>query len=100
MYMIAFMPTLALVNSVSFRQMNDPEKEFSSIRVCGTIGWIVAGLAISFAFHWDSGEGVRAGLLKNTFLMAGIASLILGVYSFFLPKTPPVKGNKNQGIAE
>jgi MFS family permease len=45
-YMILFMPTLALVNSVSFNQMKDPEKEFSTIRVWGTIGWIVAGLLI------------------------------------------------------
>src|ERR1017187_7304697 len=51
-YMILFMPTLALVNSISFNQMNDPEKEFSSIRVWGTIGRIVAGLLISFVFLW------------------------------------------------
>jgi nucleoside transporter len=90
-YMIAYMPTLALVNSVSFRQMNNPEKEFSTIRVWGTIGWIVAGLSISYLFHWDSADGIREGMLRNTFMMAGIASLILGIYSFMLPKTPPVK---------
>lgn len=90
-YMVAYMPTLALVNSVSFRQMQNPEKEFSVIRVWGTIGWIAAGLSISYLFHWDSAEGIGQGLLRNTFLMAGIASLILGIYSFLLPKTPPVK---------
>ncbi|WP_025145753.1 nucleoside permease [Pedobacter jeongneungensis] len=88
-YMILFMPTLALVNSVSFNQMKDAEKEFANIRVFGTIGWIIAGLLISFAFHWDSPEGIQAGLLKSTFLMAGIASLVLGLFSFTLPATPP-----------
>ena len=90
-YMILYMPTIALVNSVSFNQMKDPEKEFSSIRVCGTIGWIVAGLLISFLFHWDTEENTAKGLLKNTFLMASIASLVLGLFSFTLPKTPPTK---------
>ncbi|WP_367769850.1 MFS transporter [Flavobacterium sp. WC2421] len=88
-YMILFMPTLALVNSVSFNQMTDPEKEFSNIRVWGTIGWILAGLSISYLFHWDSVEGVSSGMLKNTFLLAGIVSLVLGIFSFVLPKTPP-----------
>lgn len=88
-YMILFMPTLALVNSVSFNQMKDAEKEFSNIRFWGTIGWIVAGLCISYLFLWDSKAGMDSGLLKNTFLMAGVASLILGLFSFALPKTPP-----------
>ena len=95
-YMILYMPTLALVNSISFNQMKDPEKEFSSIRVWGTIGWIVAGLLISFVFLWDSETNVKAGLMKNTFLLASITSLILGMFSFTLPKTPPkvLRGTK------
>ncbi len=88
-YMVLYMPTLALVNSVSFRQMEDPAKQFPSIRVWGTIGWIVSGLAISYVFFWDAVENITGGMLKNTFLMASIASLILGVFSFYLPKTPP-----------
>jgi nucleoside transporter len=94
-YMIAYMPTLALVNSVSFNQMKNPEKEFSFIRVWGTIGWIVAGLLISFVFKWDSSQGIQDGLLKNTFMMTAAASLLLGLFSFSLPKTPPkAKGEK------
>lgn len=88
-YMVLYMPTLALVNSVAFNQMKDAEKEFPNIRVWGTIGWILAGLSISFLFHWDSVEAVSNGLLKNTFLLAGIAALVLGLLSFTLPKTPP-----------
>ncbi|KAA1244023.1 nucleoside permease [Aquimarina sp. RZ0] len=95
-YMITYMPTLALVNSVSFNQMNDPAKQFSFVRVFGTIGWIAAGLLISYAFHWDSEDGISNGLLKNTFIMTAIVSAILGVFSFTLPKTPPKisKGEK------
>ncbi len=100
-YMILFMPTLALVNSVSFNQMRNPEKDFGSIRVWGTIGWIVAGLLISYLFHWDSPENIQGGLLRNTFLMAAIASAVLGVYSFTLPKTPPSrKSNEKVSVRE
>lgn len=88
-YMILYMPTLALVSSISFRQMSNPEKEFSGIRIWGTIGWIVAGLSISYIFKWDA--DASNGALSNTFLMAGVASLVLGLFSFILPKTPPVK---------
>ncbi|MFT3674426.1 MAG: MFS transporter [Chitinophagaceae bacterium] len=90
-YMILYMPTIALVNSVSFNQMKDPEKDFSSIRVFGTIGWIVAGVLISNLFLWDSEANRTQGLLKNTFLLSGAASLLLGLFSFTLPKTPPKK---------
>ncbi len=96
-YMIAYMPTLALVNSVSFNQMTNPAKEFSYIRVWGTVGWIIAGLGISYFFHWDSPTGIKEGLLQNTFLMTAGASGILGLFSFTLPKTPP-KVNKNEKI--
>jgi len=100
-YMIVFMPTLALVNSIAFRQLKDPAKEFSFIRVFGTIGWIIAGLFISLLFAWDSKVGIADGMLKNTFIMCAIASAVLGIFSFTLPKTPPVvlKGEK-AGIRE
>jgi nucleoside transporter len=92
-YMIIYMPTLALVNSISFNQMKDPAKEFSFVRVFGTIGWIVAGILISYVFLWDSPEARGEGMLKNTFLMVAVASAFLGLFSFFLPKTPP-KANR------
>ena len=88
-YMILYMPTLALVNAISFRQMDDPARHFGNIRVWGTVGWIVAGLAISYGFAWDAQSGIAAGLLRNTFTMAAVASLLLGIFSFTLPRTPP-----------
>ncbi len=86
-YMILYMPTLALVNSVSFRQMNNPSKQFASIRVWGTIGWIVAGLIIGYVMKWET-----KGLLRDTFYMASGVSAFLGFFSFLLPDTPP-RGN-------
>ncbi len=87
-YMICYMPTLALVNSISFRQMNNPEKEFPSIRVLGTIGWIVAGLIIGW-LAWE-----KSGALDLTFKMTAIASALLGIFSFMLPNTPPPKAGQ------
>lgn len=99
-YMIAYMPTLALVNSVAFAQMKDPSKQFGKIRVWGTIGWIVAGLAISYLFAWDGQEAIAQGMLRNTFLLCAIASLLLGVFSFTLPKTPPKSRGEQVGLKE
>ena len=88
------------MNAVAFNQMKDPAKEFSLIRVWGTIGWIVAGLAISYAFKWDSQAGIESGLLKNTFLMTAVASLILGIFSFMLPSTPPKAKGERTSIGD
>ena len=98
-YMVAYMPTLALVNSVSFFQMKDPAKEFSIIRVFGTIGWIIAGLLISY-FQWDSTKSIDEGALSNTFTMVAVASLILGVISFTLPKTPPSQSDGTVSVSD
>ncbi len=84
-YMVLYMPTLALVNSISFRQMQNPQKEFASVRVLGTLGWIVAGLTIA-RFGWE-----QSGTLALTFKMAAGASALLGLFSFTLPPTPPVR---------
>ena len=93
-YMILYMPTLALVNSVSFRQMTNPEKQFPAVRVLGTIGWIVAGVTIG----WLSWE--QQGQLTQTFRMAAVASLILGVFSFLLPATPPTRRGEKATVRD
>jgi len=97
-YMLLYMPTLALVNAVAFRQMQDPARHFSGVRVWGTIGWIVAGLVISYLFAWDSHQGIARGLLRDTFLMCSVASLVLGLYSFTLPATPPRPAAGGSGL--
>lgn len=93
-YMILYMPTLALVNSVSFKQMDNPEKEFSNIRVWGTIGWIVAGLIIGW-LAWE-----QKNTLVNTFRLSAIVSVAMGVYSFLLPNTPPPKAGTKTSFGE
>ncbi|MGZ3939571.1 MAG: nucleoside permease [Flavisolibacter sp.] len=93
-YMILYMPTLALVNAVSFRQMRSPEKEFSYVRVWGTIGWIVAGLIIGW-LAWEQKK-----TLVNTFRLTAILSAVLGLFSFTLPNTPPPKAGTKTSFRE
>ena len=93
-YMILFMPTLALVNTVSFKQLTSPEKQFANIRVWGTIGWIIAGLIIGW-MAWEKNAS-----LENTFRLASIVSLVLGIFSFTLPDTPPPKAGTKTSVGE
>jgi nucleoside transporter len=89
LYSLMYAPTLALANSVAFRQMNDPSKEFPSIRFLGTIGWIAVGWMIDKVFKLSTEQ------LATTFIIAAIASGVLGLLSFTLPDTPPkAKGTK------
>ena len=80
-YTLCYMPTLALSNSLSFRQMQDPGVEFPPIRVLGTIGWIAAGLAIGTL-------GLEA--TATPLQIAGGASILLGLFCLALPHTPPM----------
>lgn len=79
-YSLLYMPTIALSNSIAFGQMTDPGKQFPWIRVFGTVGWIVAGLMIG---------ALSIEKTQFTFHMAAIASVLLGLFSFILPNTPP-----------
>ncbi len=80
LYSMCYMPTLAIANTIAFFQMDSPEKEFPAIRVLGTIGWIVAGIVIGLMKIEPTALPLQIG--------AGI-SLLLGIYSFTLPNTPP-----------
>jgi len=93
-YMIIYMPTLALVNTVSFKQMVNPSKEFPPIRIFGTLGWIIAGLLIGW-LGWE-----QKGTLSATFLTAAIASLVLGLLSFSLPDVPPAKKGQRTSFGD
>ena len=90
-YACVYMPTLALTNSLAFRQMRDPKIEFGPIRVLGTAGWIVAGITVG-SLGWEA----TALPLK---LAAG-CSLLLALYSLTLPHTPPIKKAASEFKAE
>jgi nucleoside transporter len=79
-YTLCYMPTLALTNSLSFRQMDDPSREFPSIRVLGTIGWIVAGLVIGT---------MKLETTAIPMQVAAAGSIVLGAFCLLLPHTPP-----------
>jgi nucleoside transporter len=82
-----YMPTLGLTNAIAFAHMDNQEKQFPLIRVFGTVGWIVAGLIISLALHADT--------TVTPFLLAGGAAIVMGLFSFALPHTPPpARGQK------
>jgi nucleoside transporter len=94
-YMIVYMPTLALVNAIALKQVTNAEKQFAGLRVWGTIGWIVAGLIIGW-MAWEK----NPASLSVTFKVAAVVAAALGVFSFFLPDTPPPKKGKDVSLAE
>jgi nucleoside transporter len=88
LYNLCYMPTLGLSNSLAFHHIRDQEKQFPLIRVFGTVGWIAAGLFISFVL----GRFVAGGLPEQSaapLYTTAAASMLLGLYAFTLPHTPP-----------
>ncbi|OLE72665.1 MAG: MFS transporter [Bacteroidetes bacterium 13_1_20CM_4_60_6] len=88
LYNLCYMPTLGLANSLAFHNIRNQEKDFPFIRVFGTIGWIVAGLFVGFVLSKFT-NGVMPDKTSLPLYTTAIASLILGVFSFSLPHTPP-----------
>ena len=77
-YMLCYMPTLGLGNTITFTHLK--QEQFPKARVWGTIGWIVAGLMLGFV-GWSDSLGI--------FWLGSISSILLGLYCFTLPHTPP-----------
>lgn len=83
-YALLYNPTLALANSIAFTHVPDSTRDFPSIRVLGTVGWIAAGVSLGYLFGEEATRG------NGPLLLAATLSALLGLYSFTLPKTPPV----------
>lgn len=88
-YSFIFTPTLSLANAMVFHHSVDREKDFSNIRVWGTVGFILASALVSF-LEWET--------TSNTLFFAGIGSILMGFYCFFLPDTPPIKQQQNSSL--
>jgi nucleoside transporter len=80
LYCLSFAPTIALTSSISMRQMTQPEKEFPPIRVLGTIGWIAVTNLIGYMGWGDK---------NNIFFVSMVTAILIGLYAFTLPHTPP-----------
>ena len=118
---LLYVPTISITNSIAFANMKDPQKEFGLVRMGGTIGWILAAWPFTFILvDWAKvnasnpqgiggwiGAALANGLsgpalqsaTKWTFIVAGIASLLLAAFSLTLPHTPPKKGSGDNKLA-
>lgn len=85
-HVLCYMPTLGLTNTLAFSNIDDQETQFPIIRVFGTIGWIAANLTVSWLFGADESA--------IQFYVTSVAGVALGVFSFFLPHTPPPSAGK------
>lgn len=111
LHLICYMPTLALSNSICFQNMTDPQRQFPPIRTLGTIGWIGSGILVGSSFFFEDEfraiwpaflggsippeEWKSISMTSKPFMIGSAVSILLGIYSFSLPNTPPkLKGKK------
>jgi nucleoside transporter len=92
-FFLCYMPTLALVNSITFQHVVSPDRDFPRVRVWGTIGWIVGGLVVAQSFFslfkiplFDIAD---VGATNLPYKIGAVVAWIYGLYSFTLPNTPP-----------
>lgn len=83
-----YVPTISVANSLAFTHLKNAQKEFGWVRMGGTIGWILAAWPLYFVLQGKVGVDAVAAS-RNIFLVSGVASLALAVYSLGLPHTPP-----------
>ncbi|MBL9179861.1 MAG: nucleoside permease [Verrucomicrobiaceae bacterium] len=86
-YCLLYVPTISVTNSLAFANLKDPAKDFGFVRMGGTIGWII----VSWPFIFLLSEKAGAAETRWVFIVAGIISFVLAVFSLTLPHTPPRK---------
>ena len=81
LHMLCYMPTVGLATATAFHLLKNKEREFPLVRVCGTVGWIAAGIVVSYLLQGDT--------TALPMYVAGIGGILMGLYSFTLPNVPP-----------
>lgn len=104
-YFLCYMPTLALVNAITFQNVESVERDFPKIRIWGTIGWIVSGLVVSESLFGIVSLPVLPGIeaAESTAFplrIAAIVSFVYGIYSFTLPASPPQGHGESASITK
>jgi nucleoside transporter len=92
-YGLVYAPTMALTNSIAFANLPDRDRDFPTVRLWGTIGWIAAGIAIGqilFRSYNESDAALNAGRAIG-FQIAGGLGLVMALFCLTLPNTPPTK---------
>ena len=84
LYSLAFAPTIPLVNSLMFSHLTDPNNQSPGIFIWACVAWVLVGLILA---GWRRLKGSGDG--KDCLILAGILSLVMGAFCFFLPATPP-----------
>ncbi len=107
LYSIVYSPTLSLTNAIAFHHIPNRDRDFSRVRVWGTVGWIVVGIGMGqwLLRHYlpAAGETVREAHVSgmaDAFRVSAVLGATLGVYCFFLPHTPPTKGKEKFAAKE
>ena len=107
LYSLIYSPTLSLTNSLAFHHLPDRDRDFGKIRVWGTIGWIVVGIGIGqWLLHHHTPTGLEAEAVSaaqaagmaDAFKLSGLLGIVMGIFCFFLPSTPPAKEEKKSAI--
>ncbi|HEV8482871.1 MAG TPA: MFS transporter [Blastocatellia bacterium] len=92
LWSLLYAPTLALTNSITFHHLPDAEKKFGLVRVFGTIGWIAAaGMLSGLRYIWPEEQGLPGLGGADSLWLGGFFSLVLGLFCFAIPKTPPAR---------
>jgi nucleoside transporter len=105
LYSMIYAPTLALTNSLAFHHLPDRDRDFGKVRVWGTVGWIAVGIGMGqWLLHTHTPDVAKVGAaavrqaqvagMADSFKLSAILGVILGIYCFMLPKTPPKQGQQ------